>query len=402
MAIVTKTRTYNNGDALPANYYNADRDEIIAGVNSIDNAQVSPTAGILESKLLFNGTSGHDHSGGVNGKPVSLAGASIGTIGVSGMTANYPLVINPAGTAVVTRLLGNGDIDAAAGIVESKLTFNAASGHNHDGSDSKLVSALTLDVTGLTPLEHLRINSLGTAVETASIVEGDVTFDPTTGHIHDGVFSTKVPLANVNPVGYTPLNFLRINAGATAVEAVSIPEAAITFAPTGGHAHDGVSSTKVPLTNLDPAGSFPLKALRVNAAGTAVQTTFSPVISGLLGFSSPITVLGTAETTLATGASINSPSVQSVLVVFTVTGKHNVALSPNIIRLRVGGTEWGRITIPTFVTSDMTFTCYAIVTFAIGFGNTFTLTSQNLGGGPTSSFTASRGDVACVVTQWLT
>lgn len=42
--------------------------------------------------------------------------------------------------------LANGNIDnanikAAAGIVESKLSFNASSGHNHDGSNSKLIPA---------------------------------------------------------------------------------------------------------------------------------------------------------------------------------------------------------------------------------------------------------------------
>jgi len=69
MAIVTKTRTYNTGDSLPANYYNEDRDEIIAGVNSIDNAQISAGASINEGKIAFN-AGGHGHSGGSDGKPI--------------------------------------------------------------------------------------------------------------------------------------------------------------------------------------------------------------------------------------------------------------------------------------------------------------------------------------------
>ena len=51
MAIVTKTRTYSSGDILTAQFYNEDRDEIIAGVNSITDAQISGTAAIQLTKL---------------------------------------------------------------------------------------------------------------------------------------------------------------------------------------------------------------------------------------------------------------------------------------------------------------------------------------------------------------
>jgi hypothetical protein len=69
MALVNKTRTYNTNDSLTATYYNQDRDEIIAGVNSIDNAQVASGAAINESKIAFN-AGGHDHTGGTKGKPI--------------------------------------------------------------------------------------------------------------------------------------------------------------------------------------------------------------------------------------------------------------------------------------------------------------------------------------------
>jgi hypothetical protein len=55
MAVVSKTRTYSSGDILTAQFYNEDRDEIIAGANSITDAQVSGTAGIQLTKLA-NGT----------------------------------------------------------------------------------------------------------------------------------------------------------------------------------------------------------------------------------------------------------------------------------------------------------------------------------------------------------
>lgn len=51
MAVVSKTRTYSSGDILTANFYNEDRDEIIAGVNDIEDAQISGTAAIQLTKL---------------------------------------------------------------------------------------------------------------------------------------------------------------------------------------------------------------------------------------------------------------------------------------------------------------------------------------------------------------
>ena len=69
MALVNKTRTYNTSDSLTATYYNQDRDEIIAGVNSVVDAQVPTGAAINENKIAFN-AGGHDHSGGTKGKPI--------------------------------------------------------------------------------------------------------------------------------------------------------------------------------------------------------------------------------------------------------------------------------------------------------------------------------------------
>lgn len=115
MAIVTKTRTYNTGDALSAPNYNADRDEVIAGVNSIDNAQISPTAGILESKLAFSTVSGHNHNG-VNSKLIPFT-----NFDVSGLTPNLPVVVNAGGTAIETRQLVDSDISPTAAIAQSKI-----------------------------------------------------------------------------------------------------------------------------------------------------------------------------------------------------------------------------------------------------------------------------------------
>lgn len=51
MSTVSKTRTYATGGQLTASNYNDDRDEIIAGVNDISNAQINASAAISPSKI---------------------------------------------------------------------------------------------------------------------------------------------------------------------------------------------------------------------------------------------------------------------------------------------------------------------------------------------------------------
>lgn len=51
MATVSKTRTYSTGSNITASNYNDDRDEIIAGVNDITNAQINANAGIATTKI---------------------------------------------------------------------------------------------------------------------------------------------------------------------------------------------------------------------------------------------------------------------------------------------------------------------------------------------------------------
>lgn len=56
MALVSRSRNYVTGDSLPADYYDADLDEIVAGVNSITNAQIASNAAIADSKISFSGS----------------------------------------------------------------------------------------------------------------------------------------------------------------------------------------------------------------------------------------------------------------------------------------------------------------------------------------------------------
>lgn len=95
MAVVNKTRTYGVGATLTNTNYNDDRDEVIAGVNSVVDAQIPSGAAIQESKIAFNGGAGHDHSGGTNGKGVLATG-----LAVTGLTPLKFIRTNSAGTAL--------------------------------------------------------------------------------------------------------------------------------------------------------------------------------------------------------------------------------------------------------------------------------------------------------------
>lgn len=99
MAVVNKTRTYNTDDELTAAYYNEDRDEIIAGVNSVVDAQVAVGAAIQEGKIAFSGA-GHDHSGGANGAQLQAV-----DLEVTGLTPSQFLRVNAGGTALETAVL---------------------------------------------------------------------------------------------------------------------------------------------------------------------------------------------------------------------------------------------------------------------------------------------------------
>lgn len=94
MAQVSKTREYSTGGGLTAANYNSDRDEIIAGVNSVTNAQVSATAAIEESKILMS-ASGHGHGGSTDGEKVKVT-----NLDVTGLSAGQVVKVNSGGTAL--------------------------------------------------------------------------------------------------------------------------------------------------------------------------------------------------------------------------------------------------------------------------------------------------------------
>jgi hypothetical protein len=64
MAIVARTTVWSDGQTLTASALNGEFNNILADYNGgITNANISNSAGIAESKVTFNTSSGHTHNG---------------------------------------------------------------------------------------------------------------------------------------------------------------------------------------------------------------------------------------------------------------------------------------------------------------------------------------------------
>ena len=143
MAQVTKTRTYITGNTLTAAYYNADRDEIIAGVNSIDNTQIAAAAAIAYSKLNLTGSI-------LNADINAAAAIAYSKLNLTGSILNAD--VNAAAAIVYSKLnltgnILNADIAAAAAIAESKIAFGGTAGQHvtSDGDGTLTWAALTIN-----------------------------------------------------------------------------------------------------------------------------------------------------------------------------------------------------------------------------------------------------------------
>lgn len=86
------------------------------------------------------------------------------TDGVDYPQATHINTLNQAVEALEAKV--GADSSAVASSIDFKLA-NITSGHDHDGSDSKKVIATNLNPTGLTASQLLRVNSGGTAIESA-------------------------------------------------------------------------------------------------------------------------------------------------------------------------------------------------------------------------------------------
>ncbi|SRR6266702_4268968 len=72
MAVISRLTTWSDGQTLTASALNGEFNNILNDYNGgVTNANISGSAGIAESKLTFSG-SGHGHTGGTDGKLISI------------------------------------------------------------------------------------------------------------------------------------------------------------------------------------------------------------------------------------------------------------------------------------------------------------------------------------------
>lgn len=199
MALVVKTRTYTTGDNLTAEYYNDDRDEIIAGVNSINDAQVASDAQIQESKILFSG-SGHGHTGGSDGKLIDT-----GSLDVSGLTAGQFIRVNAGGTALESAEIPSATKSYAFYIAEDPLTVANDKSYNPRVSDdltaTKLSAVVKTAPTGAGLI--VRVSTLGgTEIASVTIPAGN-TYAETTTMVNPDLAEGTYLRVDVTQVGST-------------------------------------------------------------------------------------------------------------------------------------------------------------------------------------------------------
>jgi hypothetical protein len=72
MATTARVKTWNSGDVLTAADLNAEFNNMLTGgINNIQDANVPGGAAIQEAKIAFSG-SGHGHTGGADGKRITV------------------------------------------------------------------------------------------------------------------------------------------------------------------------------------------------------------------------------------------------------------------------------------------------------------------------------------------
>jgi len=169
MAVVTKTRTYATMDTLTAAYYNDDRDEIIAGVNSIVNAQVASNAAIVESKILFS-AAGHAHDGSTGGAKILAS-----NISPTGLTPSRFIRVNAGGTGLETALIPNNS-RGFAWFLSKVLVVESDPGINPVVPQSMNAIRLWAYVKSAPTGSGVQVqvkNTLGTVIATLTIPAGD-------------------------------------------------------------------------------------------------------------------------------------------------------------------------------------------------------------------------------------
>ena len=151
MAILAIPFSFSAGAVIIASQHNANNSAIFSDYNgNIEDVNISATAAIQESKLLFSAT-GHAHTGTTNGKKIALATAVSGTLptanGGTGSTANA---------------------NAAGGVVVPTGAVNQASGAVILDASAKLPA---VDGSALTGIDTVYPYTAGTYLESSAVTE---------------------------------------------------------------------------------------------------------------------------------------------------------------------------------------------------------------------------------------
>ena len=126
--------------------------------NVVGNYQVDINAAIEESKIQFSDDSGHDHSGGSEGKKIN-------SNDISG--------IIPA-SKIHSDIARDGEVQAR---------FDTASGHDHEGTNSKKIKHSSLDLESATNPHNIKAAGLG------ALLVSD--YDFRNSSIADAIFTSK-------------------------------------------------------------------------------------------------------------------------------------------------------------------------------------------------------------------
>lgn len=147
--------------------------QILAG--SITNTEINASAAIAYSKLNLTGS--------ILNADINTAAAIVySKLNLVGEILNTD--INTGAAIVYSKLsltdsILNADINTAAAIVESKLSFDTSGGHDHDGTNSKIVSAAhvgNFDISQETPTGAINGTNTAYTLATSPTADSELMF----------------------------------------------------------------------------------------------------------------------------------------------------------------------------------------------------------------------------------
>ena len=147
----------------------------------------------------------------------------------------------------------------------------------------------------------------------------DAVKDTSTGHDHDGTDSKKVTTANLDVTALSPLNYVRVNSGGTALEGIANP-----FNTSTGHDHDGTDSKSIIGQFLKYVGSVQTG----NHTGDTSETEIGEVSIG----ANTVTVGALIIATFRCNLQKNSNTTIRIRTGTSATGTINTERVSNVVR----------------------------------------------------------------------